>query len=193
MLWGRRDKEGPTPLPLIHTHKTRTVLQHLICLRSLRLLGPQMVLWAQVHIDSSAWAGGRQKPGLGYERCPDASRQCPMGLNSCQHVLMAQPSAGPRILAPLSPGLMSLQLSQSDQQGRKTSWKRAGRGQEGEVKWGAEGLCCLPGAGDMKGPVVREREGRGGLAATQWGRPRGYFHQGGLWAGAVLPRQREEG
>lgn len=44
-----------------------------------------------------------------------------MGLYSCQHVLMVQPSAGPTILPPCVSSPMSLQLSQSDQQGRKTS------------------------------------------------------------------------
>lgn len=49
------------------------------------------------------------------------------------------------------------------------------------------------GAGNMKGPVVQEGEGRGGLAVTQWGRPCWDFQQGGLWVVAVLPKQWDEG
>lgn len=95
----------------------------------------------RVLTDSSALGRGRQKPGLGHERCPGASSQCPVGLNSCQHVLMVQPSVGPRILASPSPCLMSLQLSQNDHQSRKTSQKGQGGGRKG--KWSGGRMTLL--------------------------------------------------
>lgn len=120
-------------------------------------------------LGSSAWAGGWQKPGLGHGRCPVAPRGPTPRL-----VLTAQPPgpARPQPRAhqsrrqnPRSPSpCRCLSTAQGDQQGRKTSWQRAGRGQEGELGGGGITACFLECY--ERGPLSR-----GARATVAWLQP----------------------
>lgn len=118
--------------------------------------------------------GGCCQPTLGWrvvetrpwpQELPSGSQTVPIP----QLVLTAQPpeparlrpsvstGAGARIPAPHLPCWVRLQLPQGDQQGRKTSWQRAGSGQEGT--WGGGEISLPASSSAMKGARCPEQRG----------------------------------